>query len=115
MAVALFDELRVSAFGDVEVTYNEIGDPLEHKWRAFRVSNFTDQDVIISFDGTTDQLYVPSFGFVLYDLSTNSPPFGTNDNMVLPIGTQFYVRALTAPLEPSSGSVYVEGLFARGE
>ncbi len=112
MAVVVFDELRSEIFSDIDITFVAVGGPLEHKWRAFKITNVTDQDVIVSLDGTTDQIYVPSFGFTLYDLSTNSPPFGTNDNLVLPIGTQFYVRYVE---EPESGNVYIEGLYARGE
>ena len=112
MAVVVFDELRTLGFADIDATFVEIPGALEHKWRAFKITNLTTQDVIISLDGVTDQIIVPSFGFTLYDLSTNSPPFGTNDNMVLEIGTQFYVKYV---VEPNAGNVYVEGLYARGE
>lgn len=115
MAVVVFDTLIVEAAASIEETFVAIGSSLSHKWRAFKITNLTDQDLIISLDGVTDNIIVPSFGFTLYDLSTNSPPFGTNDNLVLPIGTQFYARSITEGGEPASGDLYIEGLYARGE
>ena len=70
-----------------------------------------DADVFISVDGTTNNLIVSAFSFVLYDLSTNAPPISESDSFVLAIGTQFYVKQVTAP---TTGAVYLEGIYARG-
>lgn len=112
MAIIRADSLRTLAFGGISGTYATVGAALAHTWRMFRVTNNTNGDLFISFDGTTDNLFVPASSFVLYDLSTNAPPISETDNLVLGIGTQFYAKQSTAP---SSGSVWIEGLYAKGE
>ncbi len=112
MAVAVFDTLRTENFSTIGATFESIGPPLSNRWRAFRITNVTDQNLIFSLDGINDQIFVPSFGFVLYDLSANLPPFGVENNLVFPIGTQFFVRYVD---EPESGDVYIEGMFIKGE
>ncbi len=77
----------------------------------FKITNNTDGDMLISFDGTTDNLFVPGYGFTLYDLSTNAPNIQDSDSFVMQIGTQFYIKYNTAP---TTGDVWVEGLYAQG-
>lgn len=112
MAVVRADALRSKAFGSITGSYTTLGTALTHLWRMFKVTNSTNGDLLISFDGTTDNLFIPANSFTLYDLSTNAPPIAEVDNLVLGIGTQFYVKQSSAP---SSGSLYLEGLYARGE
>lgn len=111
MAIVRFDALRSLAFGGISGSYAPIGTPLARNWRMFRVTNNTDGDMFISADGTTNNLFVPKNGYVLYDLATNAPPINQSDTFVMGIGTQFYVKQSTAP---SSGAVYIEGIYARG-
>lgn len=110
MAVARFDALRSLAFGGISGTYAALGTPLTQNWREFRIVNATNGDIFISANGTTDNFFLPSNSFVLWDLSTNSPPIAETDTFTLAIGTQFYVKQSTAP---TSGSVYLEGIYAR--
>lgn len=110
MAVARFDTLRSLAFGGISGTYAALGTPLSQNWREFRIVNATNGDVFISADGTNNNFFLPSNSFLLWDLSTNAPPISDTDTFVLAIGTQFYVKQSTAP---TSGSVYVEGIYAR--
>ncbi len=111
MAVARADVLRSLAFGGISGTYATIGTPLTVNWRVFRITNNTNGDLFISFNGTDDNFFVPASSFVLYDLSANVAPVTESDTFVLQIGTQFYAKQSTAP---TSGSVYIEGLYARG-
>lgn len=111
MAIVRFDALRSLAFGGISGTYAPIGTPLDRNWRMFRITNDTDGDMFISADGTTDNLFVPANGFTLYDLSTNAQPIKQSDTFVMGIGTQFYVKQASAP---TSGAVYIEGIYARG-
>src|ERR1700722_1139012 len=110
MAVSRFDALRSMAFGSITGTYATVGSPLTQNWREFRILNTTDADVTISADGTTDNFYLPTKTFLLWDLSTNAPPVSTLDDFVMAIGTQFYVKSSGSP---SLGSVYIEGIYAR--
>ncbi len=111
MAVARFDEIRELAFGGISGTYAVVGAPLDFNWREFRILNTTNAGVFISADGTTDNFYLPANSFLLWDLSANAQPVNVTDTFVLAINTQFYARSSGSP---SSGSVYIEGIYARG-
>lgn len=111
MAVARFDSYRSLAFGSITNVYAAVGSAVTNNWRIFCITNNTNGDLAISADGTTDNFFIPAMSFKLFDLSTNAVPISASDNFVLSIGTQFYVRYLTAP---TSGAVYVEGIYARG-
>lgn len=112
MAVLRVDAYRTTAFGSITGSFVAVGAALTHLWRAFRITNNTDGDMIFSLDGTTNNLFVPAGSFVLYDVVTNSAPDKINDNLLMGLGTQFYVKYSTAP---SKGAVYIEGIYAKGE
>lgn len=111
MAVARFDSIRSIAAASISGTYAAIGSPLTQNWREFRIVNKTDGDMFISADGTTDNFFLPANSFLLWDLSTNAPPVSSSDSFVLALKTQFYVKQSTAP---TTGSLYIEGIYARG-
>lgn len=111
MAVARFDTLRTLASGSIGAAYAAVGTPLTHNWRMFRLVNNTDGDMFFSADGVNDNFFLPAHTFLLWDLATNSPPIASSDSFVLALQTQFYVKRSTVP---TTGSVYVEGLYARG-
>lgn len=111
MAVARADSIRTLAFGGISGSYAAVGAVITKNWRIFKITNNTDGDILVSFDGTTDNLFVPALSFTLYDLSTNAPPVSQSDNLVLAIGTQFYVKQSTAP---TAGAVWIEGFYVRG-
>jgi|ERR1700690_1460974 len=112
MAVLRVDALRSKAAGSITNAYTTLGTAITHLWRMFRITNNTDGDLFISFDGTTDNLFVPKGSFVLYDVAANAAPSNLNDNLLVGINTQLYVKYSSAP---STGSVYAEGLYAKGE
>lgn len=105
MAVAFFDPIRTLAFGSITGSYTHLGITLQTNTRIFKITNTTDAHMLISLNGTTDQMFVPAGGFTLYDLSTNSPPIAVTDNFVLALGTQFSIKYVSAP---TSGAVYLE-------
>lgn len=111
MAVARLDAIRSIGFASIGASYSAFGAPLTHNWRVFKITNNTNGDLLFSFDGATDNIFIPAGGFTLYDLATNTPPQSVSDNFVLELTTQFYVKYTSAP---TSGSVYVEGVYARG-
>jgi len=112
MAIVRADSIRTLAYTGISGSYATVGATLAHNWRVFRVVNNTNGDLFISFDGTTNNLFVPAGSFVLYDLSTNAAPTSQTDGLVFSLGTQFYAKQSTAP---TSGSLYIEGLYAKGE
>lgn len=112
MAILRVDALRTVAAGSITSSFTVLGSAITHLWRAFRVINNTDGDLLISFDGTTNNLFLPKGSFVLYDVTANASPPSLNDNFLVGIGTQLYVKYSTAP---SMGAVCVEGIYAKGE
>lgn len=112
MAIIRADVLRSISAATLDGTYRAIGTAIQHNWRVFKITNQTDGDLLISFDGTNDNLFVPAQTFTLYDLSTNAPPISVVDNLVLGVGTIIYAKESTAA---TTKSCYVEGLYARGE
>lgn len=111
MAVVRIDALRTKAYGAITGSYTTIGTAITKNWRMFRIINNTNGDMLISVDGTTDNLFIPAFSFLLYDLSTNAVNVSDSDSFVMAIGTQFYVKYNSAP---TSGDVWIEGIYSTG-
>lgn len=106
---ARVDTLRTLAFGSIGATYTAVGPPFAYQARIICFTNTTNEDMIFSMDGMTDQLIVPAFSFKLFDVTTNHRPVNMDD-FVFAIGTQWYVRYTAAP---SSGAVYIEVVYAQ--
>lgn len=111
MAVATPAVIKTLAFGGISGSYAALGTPITQNWRMFRIINATNGDLLISLNGTDDNFFVPATSFLLWDLSANAAPVSQSDNLVLAINTQFYAKQSTAP---SSGAVWVEGMYAKG-
>lgn len=106
-ARAFFDELRTLAFGGISGAYAVVGAPLDHPARGVCFTNNTQGAVLFTDDTTMDKIFVAAGSFKLWDIQSNiNPQF--DDKYVLPIGTQFYVKQLAAPV---SGSVYIENIY----
>lgn len=107
VARAFFDILRTLAFGGISGSYAAVGSPLTENARGVCFTNNTQGDVVFTDDTTKDKIFVASGSFKLWDIQSNiNPQF--DDKFVLPIGTQFYVKQLTAP---TSGAVYIENIY----
>jgi hypothetical protein len=111
MAVVRIDTLRTKANGAITNSYTTVGSALTRNWRMFRITNNTDGDMLFSVDGTNNNLFVPSYSFILYDLATNALNVQDSDWFVMQIGTQFYVKYSTAP---TTGDVWIEGIYSTG-
>lgn len=111
MAVVRFDAMRTVANGSITGSFVALGAALTNNWRIFKITNNTDGDMIFSFDSTTNNLFVPANSFTLYDLATNAVNVNESDSFVMQLGTQFYIKYNTAP---TTGDVWVEGIYARG-
>lgn len=104
-----FDAVREVDFGDVSGSYVAVGTPLSDHVRIIDFNNGMDQQLYISFDGTTDHLRIASISFKLFDLSANKI---RDDGLFLPVGTQIYVKEVSASV--SSGSFWVEVMYGEG-
>jgi hypothetical protein len=111
MTQAIFDTMLTVAFGSITSSYATLGSPTSHAWSIFKITNNTNGDMLFSFDGTNNRIFVPANSFTLYDLSTNAAPVHVNDSLLLANGTQFYIKYSTSP---SSGAVWIEGVYAKG-
>lgn len=106
---AQVDTLRTLGFAGIGATFAPVGPPFGFQARIICFTNTTGSDVIFSMDGATDQLIVPAGSFKLFDITMNHRPVNMDD-FVFSIGTQWYVRYLSAP---SAGSVYIEVVYAQ--
>jgi hypothetical protein len=107
--VVRVDALQSLPAVSISSSYNQVA-ALYHPTRLLKIVNTCNADVFISFDGSTDNDYVPAGGFTLYDCTTNK----TNNTtyFVFQRGTGIYVRSTGAP---SSGAVYVVAIYGNGE
>lgn len=111
MPAARVDVLRTLPFGSITNTYQVLGTPLNRRWRQWKVTNSTNGDMFISFDGVNDNMFVPANSFTLYDIGTNANQDAA-EGLTMSIGTQYFVRYSTAP---TSGGVYLEGVYQQGQ
>src|SRR5215469_14372894 len=98
---AQVDTLRTVAHGSITGSYAAVGSAFSFPARIICITNTTNQDMLFSTDGSTDQLIVPAGSFKLFDITTNHRPIN-QDDFCFAIGTQWYVKYTSSP---SSGSV----------
>lgn len=107
VARAYFDSIRTIAFGAISGTYASVGSALTHNARGVCFTNNTAGDMFFTDDTTKDKIFVKAGSFKLWDIQANiNPQF--DDKYVIPIGTQFSVKQITAPV---SGAVYIEIIY----
>jgi len=104
---ASFESIKTLAFGGISGTYASVGAATLNPIRAFCISNNTAGDLYFTTDTAQDMIFLGAGSFRLYDIQSNiNPQF--DDKFVLPVGTQFSVKQITAPV---SGSVYIECIY----
>lgn len=108
--VALFDSARSVAFSSITNSYTKVGTPFGHLMRIIHFVNNTNADMWFSYDGTTNNVYVPANSFTLYDIQTNGE---TSNSFTFQLNTQIYVKYAVGA--PTSGSVYVMTMYGRGQ
>ncbi len=96
------EPVRSLAFGSVASTYVAVGTPAGRADAILQFQNFTDKNVMFSFDGVNDHFPLAAGSYFVLDVCTNKV---TNDGMYLSVGTQFYVKYITAA--PTSDAVYI--------
>lgn len=103
-----FNPIGTVAFGSITGTYAAFGPPMPGHARIIRISNDSNEDVLISADGVTDNLRIASNSFLLLDFSANKIQ---DDGLFVAMGVQFYIKYVSAP---SSGSIWIEVITAAG-
>jgi hypothetical protein len=108
LAVRVMPEpVRSLAFGSISGTYAGIGTPFLNPVHLFIIQNFTDQSVMISWDGINDHFPVASMGYIIMDVTSNKTV--TAGSFMIAQGTRFYVKQLSGA--PSLGSVYLSVFY----
>lgn len=103
------EAVRSVAFGSVGASYTPIGDQLDKPIRIMMIQNLTDALLMFSFDGVNDHFPLPANGFMLLDVTTNRLNDATG--FYISKGTQMQVKQVGVP---TTGSVYLTTLYARG-
>ena len=105
-ARAFFEPIKTLGFAGISGAYASVGDPSSNEIRVFKISNNTAGDLYFTTDTGEDQIFLSAGSFTLYDVQANIGP--PDDKFVLPKGTQFSVKQITAP---TSGAVYIEIIY----
>lgn len=101
------EALRSLAFGSVGAGYTALGTPMDNPVISFCIDNDTDANIIVSFDGSTDHMFIAANGYKLYDVQANH---GKGLAMALAQETQVYVKRESSA--PTSGNVYLTIFYA---
>lgn len=106
---AFFESLRSLGFAGISGTYASVGSSSTYPIRGICITNNTQGDMIFSLDNTdaAGQMFVARGSYKLWDIQANMNA-RIDDAYMLPVGTQVYVKQITAP---TSGDVYVEFLI----
>ncbi len=86
---ATFAPLKTTTPASIGATYAAIGTPLVNPAVVLTFINNTNGDVVVSGDGTSDNLKLAANSFRVFDIRTNSPELS---NFMFAKGTQFYVK-----------------------
>ena len=103
-----YEALRSLGFASIGVGYVAVGSAFSNPVRILKVTNFTDANLIISFNGIDDHDVVAANGFYLYDFGTNKSTSG--GLLEQPAGERVYVRQ--EDVAPTLGNVYVTLVYA---
>lgn len=107
--VVRFDAIRSIGEASITASYQPLGPLLGHMMRLLHFINGTNGDMMISFDGVTDNAAVLAGTFALYDLTSNEDH---NESFRYEKNTQLYIKYITAP---STGTFYVTAVYGKGE
>ncbi len=102
-----FEAVREVAFGGIGAAYATLGTAFSDNARLLGITNTTNQDVYISFDGVNDHLRVAAGSFKQYDLTANKV---RDDGYFIATGTQLY--QMRAAVAPTSGALWAEVIIA---
>jgi hypothetical protein len=108
--VVRFDAYRTTAFGSITSSYVQIGATFAHLMRLVKFVNNTNADVSVSFDGVTNNDFVPANSFCLYDFQTNAQ---AENKFTTSIGTPIFIKYASGA--PTSGSFYIVAVYGQGE
>src|SRR5205085_1075722 len=108
--VVRVDAYRTVAAASITASYTQVGTAFGHQVRILKFINNTNADLKISFDGSTNNDFVPANSFCLYDAQTDAQ---ANYKFVFSAGTSISVAYNSGA--PTTGAFYVVCIYGQGE
>jgi len=96
------------AFGGISGSYAGVGTAFVFPVRILKITNQTNADLLISFDGVTDRDIIPAGTIEVLDYGSNKAD--TGGQLDQSMGDRVYVKQASGAA--SSGSVYVTAIYA---
>lgn len=112
MARALFEQIRVLASGGTSASYAEVGGPLLNACKMLIINNQMNGDLMMSFDGSTDHLYIQAGQAMVLDFSSDKE--GPSEKFALSAETTIWVRQFGL-VDPTTGDIFITVVYGRGE
>lgn len=117
--IVRFDPIRGMASASITGSYQPLGflsapataAPFQHAMRVLHFINNTNGDVLVSFDGSTNNTIVIANAFDLYDLTSDQD---SNEMFRYQLGTQVYIKYTSVPAMPT-GTFYLVAIYGKGE
>lgn len=103
------EPLRSVSYLLMSTSYVNISTPIPNAARIIMFQNTTNNEVLISWDGTTDHQFIPSNGFVLLDVTTNKS--SSQQGWFVGALTQFHAKFTAGSPAATTGSVYVTTFY----
>lgn len=107
--IVRFDAVRSVPEASITNAYTALGTPFTHAMRVLHFINQTDGNMMISFDGVTDNAPVLANTFALYDLTSDQD---STESFRYENGTQVYIKYISAP---TTGTFYLVAVYGKGE
>ena len=100
-----WETIRSLAFGSIAAGYMGVGTALTYPARLLIIQNFTDEQVMFSFDGADDHFTLVSGAQTVLDITSNKT---NQENFFMSKGDRLYVRRVGVP---TIGSVYFSVVY----
>jgi hypothetical protein len=107
-ARARWEDLRSLGFAAITNNYAGVGTPFMNPIRIVKLTNTTDVNILVSFNGIDPKDILPASFYYLYDVGENKAD--CVGLLELSAGDRIYIKAETAL--PTVGSVYVTSMYA---
>lgn len=95
-----WEELRILDSATLSGSYVALGDPLEFPSYKLKLTNLSNRELLVSFDGTTNHDVVGPGGYWLYDFKYSQ------NQEVLPARSQVYVSG-----SAGTGNIYLTQIY----
>jgi hypothetical protein len=102
-----YEALRSLGFASIGASYSGVGTPFGHPARMVIITNTTNQDLLISYDGLTDNDIVPASTAKVLDYGSNMALNGGASDQAQ--HTRVYVKYFVGI--PSDGGVFVTVIY----